>query len=521
MPLNSGDVFAGYTIARLLGTGGMGEVYLARHPRLPRHDALKILPASLTGDAQYRQRFNREADIASGLWHPHIVGLHDRGETEGQLWIAMDYVDGTDAARLVREHHPSGLPLPTAIEIVTAIAEALDYAHARGLLHRDVKPANILLTGPDVARRRILLADFGVARRVDDISGLTATNMAVGSMAYSAPEQLLGQDLDGRADQYALAASAFHLLAGRSPFHHSNAAVVISKHLSEPPPRLGDSRQDLTRLNDVLVRGLAKDPRARYASCGEFAAALAEAARPPASSSPAPRPEPPVSASRPEQPAPPVPFVPSAAHPAQTSSPSNWVPPTPSAPPTPPTPLPPSRGPAPGLQPRPRQKRSITTVLVPLVLSVAFLGSTVFAVSQFARSGATAAEVPGWQPYVDTAKSFAVDLVTVNADTVDADVQRVLDGATGEFRDGLQRGAAKMKTDTVDEGKQTEAVVTGAGVESFTPDGAAHEALVLVSLTTKTTYNTHQPRQDSLQRLAVTVVDDGGTYRVSNVEFID
>lgn len=495
MPLNTGDVFAGYTIARLLGTGGMGEVYLARHPRLPRQDALKILPASLTGDAQYRLRFNREADIASGLWHPHIVGLHDRGEADGQLWIAMDYVDGTDAARLVRDHHPTGLPPGTAVEIITAIAEALDYAHARGLLHRDVKPANILLTDPSAARRRILLADFGVARRVDDISGLTATNMAVGSMAYSAPEQLLGQDLDGRADQYALAASAFHLLAGRSPFHHSNAAVVISKHLSEPPPRLGDSRPDLARLNDVLVKGLAKDPNARYATCGEFAAALTEAARPPAPQAPPP----------PDRARPPV-VTTQQAQPLRHSGPAQFSMPVP-APADPPR----------GLQPRPRQKRSRATLLVPALLAVLFLGATAFAVAQFARSAASADAAPQWQPYVDTAKTFAHNLVTINADTVDADLQRVLDGATGEFRDGLVRGAAKMKKDTADEGKHTEAEVTGAGIESFTSD----EALVLVSLTSKTTYNTHEPRQDALQRLAVTVVDTGGTYKVSKLEFVD
>jgi len=186
MPLENGAVFAGYTIQRQLGSGGMGEVYLAQHPRLPRLDALKILPASLTDDADYRQRFNREADLAAGLWHPNIVGLHDRGEFDGQLWITMDYVDGTDAARAVRE--ANRLPEPDVLEIVTAVADALDYAHQRNLVHRDVKPANILLTTSDAERRRILLADFGIARQADDISGLTATNMTVGSLAYAAPE---------------------------------------------------------------------------------------------------------------------------------------------------------------------------------------------------------------------------------------------------------------------------------------------------------------------------------------------
>ena len=110
MPLNQGDMFAGYTILRQLGSGGMGEVYLAQHPRLPRRDALKVLPASLTGDDEYRQRFSREADIAAELWHPHIVGIHDRGEFEGQLWLSMDYVEGTDAAELLRSRYPNGMP---------------------------------------------------------------------------------------------------------------------------------------------------------------------------------------------------------------------------------------------------------------------------------------------------------------------------------------------------------------------------------------------------------------------------
>ena len=160
MPLTSGEQFAGYRILRMIGSGGMGEVYLAQHPRLPRHDALKILPAHLSADAAFRERFSREADLAASLFHPHIVGVHDRGEDRGQLWISMDYIDGIDAGRLVREYHPAGLPPAEVIEIAAAIAEALDYAHARGLLHRDVKPGNILLANPVAGRRRILLADF-------------------------------------------------------------------------------------------------------------------------------------------------------------------------------------------------------------------------------------------------------------------------------------------------------------------------------------------------------------------------
>ena len=274
MPLNQGDVFAGYTIVRRLGSGGMGEVYLARHPRLPRRDALKVLPATLTADQEYRQRLSREADIAAELWHPHIVGIHDRGEFEGQLWLSMDYVEGTDAAELLRTRYPSGMPKAEVFEIITAVAGALDYAHLRGLLHRDVKPANILLTEADPRGRRILLADFGIAREIGDISGLTATNMVVGTTAYAAPEQLMGSDIDGRADQYALGCSAFHLLTGAAPYQNSNAAVVITQHLSAPPPQIGERRPDLADLNEVMTRVLAKDPGDRYSSCSDFATAL-------------------------------------------------------------------------------------------------------------------------------------------------------------------------------------------------------------------------------------------------------
>ena len=149
MPLTDGQVIAGYTILRSLGAGGMGEVYLAQHPRLPRRDALKVLSAAVCSESEYRQRFNREADIAATLWHPHIVEVHDRGDVDGQLWISMDYVEGTDAGRLLAERYPDGMPPDEVVRIVTAVADALDYAHQRGLLHRDVKPANILIANPD------------------------------------------------------------------------------------------------------------------------------------------------------------------------------------------------------------------------------------------------------------------------------------------------------------------------------------------------------------------------------------
>jgi serine/threonine protein kinase, bacterial len=266
--------FAGYSILRPLGSGGMADVYLAKHPRLPRRDALKVLAKEMTADGEFRERFNREADLAATLFHPHIVAVHDRGEFDGQLWIAMDYVEGTDAARLVKERYRNGMSEVDVGAIIDAVAGALDYAHVRGMLHRDVKPANILVTHPEDDERRILLADFGVARQLADISGITETNVAVGTVAYAAPEQLVGSNIDGRADQYALAATAFHLLTGVPPYRHSNPVAVIGQHLHAAPPRLSDHRPDLGRLDDVFFKALAKDPADRFDRCRDFAAAF-------------------------------------------------------------------------------------------------------------------------------------------------------------------------------------------------------------------------------------------------------
>jgi len=282
MPLGNGTKFAGYTIERQLGSGGMGEVYLAQHPRLPRHDALKVLRSDISSDQDYTERFNREADLASKLWHPHIVGIHDRGKYRGRLWISMDFVDGTDAGRLLQEKHPGGMPAEDVLAIVNAVAAALDYAHGMGLLHRDVKPANILVADVEHGERRVLLADFGVARDLADTGagGLTATNMTVGTAAYASPEQLMGLAVDGRSDQYSLAATAYHLLTGEPLFQHTNPAVVIGKHLNEAPPALADTRADLAGLDAALARALAKDPDERFATCFEFARALEQPTEP-------------------------------------------------------------------------------------------------------------------------------------------------------------------------------------------------------------------------------------------------
>ncbi|WP_319434841.1 serine/threonine-protein kinase [Mycobacterium sp. RTGN5] len=277
MPLGAGEVFAGYTVVRRLGAGAMGEVYLVQHPRLPRRDALKLLTASTETDPTFRDRFMREADLVCTLRHPHIVGVLDRGEFQGRLWIAMEYIDGEDVAAALAHRYPDGMPAELVSEIVAAVASALDYAHRQRLLHRDVKPANILIAHPDDAdERRILLSDFGIARTMDEHNALTATNMTVGTVNYASPEQLMGEALDGRADQYSLAATAYQLLTGRPMFADSNAAVVISRHLSAAVPRLADIRPELAELDPAFGIALAKSPGNRFPTCGVFAQALAE-----------------------------------------------------------------------------------------------------------------------------------------------------------------------------------------------------------------------------------------------------
>ncbi|WP_445167578.1 serine/threonine-protein kinase [Mycolicibacterium sp. Dal123E01] len=274
MPLADGQVVAGYTILRTLGAGGMGEVYLVQHPRLPRRDALKVLGSAVSSDEEYRQRFILEADMVATLSNPHIVTIYDRGEFEDKLWIAMEFVDGTDASRLLADRYPYGMPPAEVVRIITGIAEALDYAHSHGLLHRDVKPANILLGVPGSGDQRVMLADFGIARWMGQTSHLTGTNMTVGTVAYSAPEQLKGENVDGHADQYALAATAYHLLTGMPPFTHTNPAIVISQHLSSDPPAIGVKRPELACLSPVFAKALAKDASKRYTRCVDFARAL-------------------------------------------------------------------------------------------------------------------------------------------------------------------------------------------------------------------------------------------------------
>jgi serine/threonine protein kinase, bacterial len=278
MALASGAVFAGYTVARKLGSGVTGEVYLVQDPRSARWQALKILSLALSSDSQFRRRFLSETPTASSLYHPNIVEVHDRGDFDGQLWIATDYVEGSNAAQLLKDRFPAVWPAGEVLAIISAVAGALDYAHQRGLLHRDVKPANILLTGRGDGEQRILLSDFGVTRQLGEHSGVVGSHVPVGTVGYAAPEQLMGADIDGRADQYALAATAFHLLTGAPPTEYLNAAAALRELLSGTPRKLSDQRPELARLDGVFLRALATRPADRFKSCRGFADAVNEAA---------------------------------------------------------------------------------------------------------------------------------------------------------------------------------------------------------------------------------------------------
>lgn len=277
----NGEVFAGYLVEQLLGRGGMGSVYLAKHPRLPRKTALKLLNREMVSDQEIRARFEREADLVAQLDHPNIVTVYDRGLEDGQLWISMQYIDGIDAASV----DPTKLPPERAVQIIGEVAEALDYAHGNGVMHRDVKPANMLLARSTGGKgERVYLTDFGIARLRDDGGHLTQTGTFTATLAYASPEQLTGANLDGRADQYSLACSLFWLFTGTGPFAASNPAAVIRGHLQEPAPPLSKIRPGLPpAMDSVLAKAMAKRPDDRFVSCAEFAAAARRALAAPSS----------------------------------------------------------------------------------------------------------------------------------------------------------------------------------------------------------------------------------------------
>ena len=273
--LAPGSRIAGYLIEEQVGRGGMAVVYRASDPRLNRSVALKILAPELVGDAAFRQRFIREMRAAASVDHPHIVPVFDAGEADGALFIAMRYVSGPDLRTLLDAERK--LPAARVVHIVAQVASALDEAHFRGLIHRDVKPGNMLIgtvagSGqPD----HVYLSDFGLSKPTLSSANLTLTGQFLGTIDYMAPEQVEGRSVDGRADEYALGCTTFEMLAGAPPFKRDQGLAVMWAQLSAAAPSLRAERPDLSpAVDQVIARALAKSPDDRYPTCTAFATAL-------------------------------------------------------------------------------------------------------------------------------------------------------------------------------------------------------------------------------------------------------
>ena len=267
-------MFGPYRLQELIGRGGMGEVYRAYDTSRGRVVALKRLPVALAADPTFQARFRSEASLAARLHEPHVIPIHDFGEIDGQLYIDMRLVEGPDLAAMLADHGP--LPPRRAVEIVTQVATALDAAHAAGLVHRDIKPGNILVVGSGTAPDFVYVADFGIARAVDgsNSGSLTSTGATVGSLDYIAPERFSGGHGDRRADIYALGCVLFEALTARRPFPVEGLPAIVNAHLNTPPPAPSALRPEVAAsLDAVVARAMAKDPDDRYQTAGALAAA--------------------------------------------------------------------------------------------------------------------------------------------------------------------------------------------------------------------------------------------------------
>jgi serine/threonine protein kinase len=272
--LEAGARFAGYRIEGLLARGGMGIIYRARQEN-GDVVALKVIATEMADDLYFRRRFEREIRLAAGLHHPHVIPLLDSGEFEGRLFIATQLIDGLNLHEVIAVEGP--LAPRTAAHLIEQIASALDAAHAKGLLHRDVKPGNILLEGQQ-AETTAYLTDFGLSKHVLSTSGLTRAGQWVGTVDYAAPEQLQAIDVDHRVDVYALGCVLYETLTGEVPFARARDVQKMIAHIGEAPPAVSERRPGAEAFDGVVRCALAKSPDDRYPSAGELARAAAEAA---------------------------------------------------------------------------------------------------------------------------------------------------------------------------------------------------------------------------------------------------
>ncbi|WP_328761849.1 serine/threonine-protein kinase [Streptomyces sp. NBC_00272] len=287
-----GKQIAGYLVESEIGRGGMAVVYRARDLRLDRLVALKLLAPELARNDTFRQRFAHESKVAAAIDHPHIVPVFEAGETDGLLYIAMRYVPGQDLRALLDRTGP--LPVETAARIAGQVASALDAAHDHDLVHRDVKPGNILVAeGTDSEHpEHVYLTDFGLTKKSLSLTGFTSVGQFVGTLDYVAPEQISGKPVDARCDVYSLGCVVYETLTGGPPFQRDDDMALLWAHQYDPPPPVSSRRPGLpAAVDEVLAKALAKSPDDRWGSCLEFTAALRRAGAqpaPPAAEEPAP-----------------------------------------------------------------------------------------------------------------------------------------------------------------------------------------------------------------------------------------
>ena len=275
-----GTTVAGYRIESLIGRGGMSVVYLAQHEGLERKAALKLLSPELADNQSFRQRFIRESRIAAGLDHPNVIPVYDAGEADGELYIAMRYVRGSDLKTLLAEHGP--LVPADVVRVMDQLGAALDAAHEEGLVHRDVKPANVLMSPPTPPAKvgHLYLADFGLTKKSLSGSGVTKSGQFVGTIDYVAPEQIRSEPVDGRTDVYSLGCVLYECLTGEQPFARDTEVAVMFAHLNDQPPRPSARRPELPGgIDAVVATAMAKAPDKRYQSAGDLARATHEALR--------------------------------------------------------------------------------------------------------------------------------------------------------------------------------------------------------------------------------------------------
>jgi serine/threonine-protein kinase len=275
-----GSMFAGYLVEGVAGAGGMGVVYRARQVALDRVVAVKLISSQLAGDQSFRERFQREAQVTASIDHPNVIPVYEAGEHDGQLYLVMKYVEGTDlGAAIAREGR---LPTEHAARIVSEVAAALDAAHAAGLVHRDIKPGNVLISGSP-GSGRVYLTDFGLTKRAASNASLTGTGHWVGTLHYVPPEQIRGQRVDARADVYSLGCLLYEALTGAVPFEREDEIATMFAHMQDEPP-LPSARTGVADFDAIVRRAMAKAPDDRYQSAGDLGrAALAAAAHRPIS----------------------------------------------------------------------------------------------------------------------------------------------------------------------------------------------------------------------------------------------